>query len=527
MGTTVRSSTRNSPNRSFSTHRIFLSAILTLLFLATLSVFLTNTTPPQDTLDDSPHHDSHRSLDSGPLRTYVSRTFLALKSDPLKTRIDLIHKQASDHIALINAYASYARKLKLDNSKLLNVFEDLSRSFSDLDQKQPYRSALVETDGPIDEDVLRQYEKEAKDRIKAVRSVIVENKESFDNQLKIQKLRDTIFAVQEQLAKAKKHGHVSSLISANSIPKSLHCLAMRLVEERVAHPERYSDDSDLNRPEFEDPSLFHYAIFSNNVIATAVVVNSTAKNAAEPEKHVFHVITDRMYLAAMQVWFKMRPPAGGAHVEIKSVEDFGFLNSSIALDYLKFYLPEMYPKLRRILFLDEDVVVQRDLTDLWRIDMDGKVNAAVETCFGSFHRYSQYLNFSNPIIREKFNPKACAWAFGMNLFDLDAWRHEGCTEDFHYWQSLNVNETLWKLGTLPPGLMTFYSTTKPLDKSWHVLGLGFNPSISMDEIKNAAVIHYNGHMKPWLDIAMAQFRQLWTKYVEYEMEFVQMCNFGV
>ncbi|KAG4964250.1 hypothetical protein JHK82_038475 [Glycine max] len=72
----------------------------------------------------------------------------------------------------------------------------------------------------------------------------------------------------------------------------------------------------------------------------------------------------------------------------------------------------------------------------------------------------------------------------------------------------NENRTLWKLGTLPPGLITYYSTTKPLDKSWHVLGLGYNPSISMDEIRNAAVVHFNGNMKPWLDIAMTQFKPL-------------------
>lgn len=86
---------------------------------------------------------------------------------------------------------------------------------------------------------------------------------------------------------------------------------------------------------------------------------------------------------------------------------------------------------------------------------------------------------------------------------------------------------MWKSGTLPAGLIAFYSTTKFLDKSWHVLGLGYNPSVSMDHINNAAVIHFNGNMKPWLDIALNQFKHLWTKYVDYEMEFVQVCNFGL
>jgi alpha-1,4-galacturonosyltransferase len=90
----------------------------------------------------------------------------------------------------------------------------------------------------------------------------------------------------------------------------------------------------------------------------------------------------------------------------------------------------------------------------------------------------------------------------------------------------NENRTLWKLGTLPPGLITFYKTTKPIDKSWHVLGLGYNPNISKEDIKAAAVIHYNGNMKPWLDLAMKQYKEYWTKYVDYDMEFLQACNFG-
>ncbi|KAI3903751.1 hypothetical protein MKW92_040438, partial [Papaver armeniacum] len=95
------------------------------------------------------------------------------------------------------------------------------------------------------------------------------------------------------------------------------------------------------------------------------------------------------------------------------------------LNHVWFYLPEMYPMLHRILFLNDDIVVQRDLTGLWDINMDGKVNGAADTCFGLFHRFE-----------ENFSPKACAWAYGMNFFDLDAWRKEKCTEQYHYWQTL-------------------------------------------------------------------------------------------
>ncbi|KAL3633299.1 Galacturonosyltransferase 8 [Castilleja foliolosa] len=488
------------------------------------------------------------------------RSILTVKSNPINTKFNQIRKQADDHKNLALAYAAYARKLKLENSKLLRIFIDLSQNYSDIISK--YHSLVDSNTTSIAEPLLRRYEKEVKERIKFMRQITSAAKESFDNQLKIQKLKDTIFALNEQMSKVKKQGAFTNMVAAKSIPKSLHCLALRLMEERISHPEKYVN---YEKSIINDPKLYHYAIFSDNVIAASVVVNSAVKNAHDPSRHVFHVVTDKMNLGAMQVMFKTKDYSG-AHIEVKAVEDYKFLNSSYVpvlkqvastklqkfyfdnkfenatkdgsstdmkfrnpkylsiLNHLRFYLPEMYPDLHKILFLDDDVVVQRDLTGLWKFDMDGKVNGAVETCFGSFHRYKQYMNFSHPLIKERFSPKACAWAYGMNFFDLEAWRREKCTDEYHYWQNLNENRTLWKLGTLPPGLITYYSTTKPLDKSWHVLGLGYNPSISMDEIRNAAVIHFNGNMKPWLGIAIEKFRPLWTKYVDYENEYVQSCN---
>ncbi|KAK9683719.1 hypothetical protein RND81_10G160500 [Saponaria officinalis] len=209
-------------------------------------------------------------------------SLLALRTDPLKPRVDQIKKQADDHRNLVLAYASYARKLKLENSKMLRIFAELSRNYTDL-LRNPTYQGLFESDSlSIDESMLRQFEKEVKERIKLTRQVIAEAKESFDNQLKIQKLKDTIFGLNEQLTKAKKQGAFSSLIAAKSIPKSIHCLSMRLMEERIERAEKYSDEGKPPMPELEDPNLYHYAIFSDNVIAASGVVNSAVKNAKDP-----------------------------------------------------------------------------------------------------------------------------------------------------------------------------------------------------------------------------------------------------
>lgn len=88
--------------------------------------------------------------------------------------------------------------------------------------------------------------------------------------------------------------------------------------------------------------------------------------------------------------------------------------------------------------MDDDIVVQKDLAPLWDIDLKGKVNGAVETCRGEdswvmSKRLKNYLNFSHPLIASSLDPEECAWAYGMNIFDLRAWRKTSITEVYHQW----------------------------------------------------------------------------------------------
>ncbi|XP_022566528.1 hexosyltransferase GAUT11-like [Brassica napus] len=146
---------------------------------------------------------------------------------------------------------------------------------------------------------------------------------------------------------------------------------------------------------------------------------------------------------------------GGSRVYafVDHVDDLTFSMKSWQLpqDIPRFYIPEIYPQLVKIVFLDDDVVVQKDLTSLFSFDLHGDVIGAVGTCLEAFHRYYKYLNFSDPLISSKFDPQACGWASCMNVFDLIAWRNANVTARYHYWHEQNRGRTLRKLGTIPPG----------------------------------------------------------------------------
>ncbi|XP_076921433.1 putative galacturonosyltransferase 4 [Bidens hawaiensis] len=389
--------------------------------------------------------------------------------------------------------------------------------------------------------------KNAYDKMKAMDQTLAKGKQIQDDcTAVVRKLRALIHTTEEQLRVHQKQALFLTQLTAKTVSKGLHCLPLCLSTEYYSL--NFSAQQFPNQENIDDPNLFHYALFSDNVLATAVVVNSTVTNANDPSKHVFHIVTDKLNYAAMRMWFLVNPP-GVATIQVQNIDEFTWLNASYSpvlkqlasqdtidshmkfqnpkylsvLNRLRFYLPEVFPKLRKVVFLDDDIVVQKDLSGLWSIDLKGKVNGAVEMC-ENFHRFDRYLNFSNPVIAKNFDPHACGWAYGMNVFDLEEWKKQNVTEVYHSWQNLKQDRQLWKLGTLPAGLITFWKRVYPLDKSWHVLGLGYNPSVRQKEIENAAVVHYSGNLKPWLEIGIPRFRGYWNKYVDYDQAYLRDCN---
>lgn len=367
--------------------------------------------------------------------------------------------------------------------------------------------------------------------------------------------------------------------AASAIPKGLHCLSLRLTDEYSsnAHARKQLPSPEL-LPLLYDNSFYHFVVSTDNILAASVVVTSMVQSFLRPDKIIFHVITDKKTYAGMHSWFALNP-LSPAIVEVKGVHQFDWLTRENVpvleavenqhgirnyyhgnhvvganlsettprnfasklqarspkyislLNHLRIYLPELFPHLDKVVFLDDDVVVQRDLSPLWNIDLGGKVNGAVQTCEGDDEwvmskRFKNYFNFSHPLIAENLNPDDCAWAYGMNVFDLQAWRKTNIRETYHSWlkENLRSNLRLWKLGTLPPALIAFRDQVHPIDPTWHMLGLGYQSKTNIESVKKAAVIHYNGQCKPWLEIGFEHLRPFWTRYVNYSNDFVRNCH---
>eukprot|EP00252_Welwitschia_mirabilis_P007102 TRINITY_DN1817_c0_g1_i1.p1 TRINITY_DN1817_c0_g1~~TRINITY_DN1817_c0_g1_i1.p1 ORF type:complete len:459 (+),score=93.91 TRINITY_DN1817_c0_g1_i1:581-1957(+) len=396
----------------------------------------------------------------------------------------------------------------------------------------------------------------AKKKTKVMEDVLAKAKSyPVDCNNVIRKLAQILDLTEDETLFHQKQSVFLYQLATQTMPKGLHCLSLRLTVEYFR-----SNKGNIEVPSYEkleSSDFYHYVIYSTNILAASVVVNSTIVHAKEPDKHVFHFITDKENHAAMKFWFH-ESDYGNATVHVQCLDDLNLLdlsnpmetlsseefrvvlettaeNTTGALTLMKklkylstfnhphFWLADIFPKLNKVILLDDDIVVQRDLTSLWSIDLQGKINGAVEVCDVKFYHLRKYLHNSETF-SNGFEGNACAWTSGINIIDLQEWRKQKLTEVYHSWSRLKRDNISWRFGTLPASLVTFYNKTYPLDESWLMSGLGHNFDISQQDLRSAAVLHYNGNLKPWLDIGIKQYKPFWSRYLKKGDQFMLDCN---
>ena len=77
---------------------------------------------------------------------------------------------------------------------------------------------------------------------------------------------------------------------------------------------------------------------------------------------------------------------------------------------------------------------------------------------------------------------------------------------------------------LGASLLTFQDSIYGLDDSWALSGLGYDYGLDMKSLKGAAVLHYNGNMKPWLELGIPKYKHYWRLFRNQEEQFLSDCN---
>jgi len=241
---------------------------------------------------------------------------------------------------------------------------------------------------------------------------------------------------------------------------------------------------------------------SNYIYPLCVMLNSLAKTNPDGEFDIYVAyssLTDSDFA-------QMEKALGGINAVIhKVLVDNEIFSSAPVLDrlsketYYRLLIGDILPEnVNKILYLDPDIVINRDLTEFYNTDMTGKTVAGGMHMFGFFEKIN--------LIRLGMSKNSHYINAGVLLINLDEWRKTVTLQQILDFISKNIKKLL--LADQDVINCLFQHSTLTVDerlfnldeKTYAVYSSkrAGKKRIDLDWVrKNTFIIHFNGKHKPW------------------------------
>ncbi|XP_061778636.1 glycosyltransferase 8 domain-containing protein 1 [Nerophis ophidion] len=201
------------------------------------------------------------------------------------------------------------------------------------------------------------------------------------------------------------------------------------------------------------------------------------------------------------------------------------------LTFARYYLPSYLPEVEKAIYLDDDIIVQGDIKELYESSLkSGHAAAFSDDCdsastkgiirgAGNQNNYIGFLDFKKKSIKQLgMRANTCSFNPGVMVANLTEWRNLNISGQLELWMQLNMQEDLWgktlaESISTPPLLIVFYKRHSTLDPMWHLRHLGMTGAgsrYSPQFVKAAKLLHWNGHYKPWG--RGSSFTEVWDKW---------------
>ncbi|XP_057964311.1 probable galacturonosyltransferase-like 7 [Malania oleifera] len=287
--------------------------------------------------------------------------------------------------------------------------------------------------------------------------------------------------------------------------------------------------SDGKKTSVCDPSLVHVAITLDvdYLRGSIAAVHSILRHSTCPESIFFHFLVSETNLETLvrstfpQLKFKVY------YFDPEIVRNL--ISTSVRqaleqpLNYARNYLADLLePCVRRVIYLDSDLVVVDDISKLWTTSLGSRTIGAPEYCHADFTKYFTARFWSDKRFTGTFRGrKPCYFNTGVMVIDLARWRRVGYTSRIERWMEIQKSGRIYELGSLPPFLLVFAGNVAPIEHRWNQHGLGGdNVRGSCRDLHAGPVslLHWSGSGKPWLRLDSKQpcpLDALWAPYDLY------------
>ncbi|KAD6120260.1 hypothetical protein E3N88_11531 [Mikania micrantha] len=279
-----------------------------------------------------------------------------------------------------------------------------------------------------------------------------------------------------------------------------------------------------------DPSVIHVAITLDFVYlrGSIAAVHSILLHSSCPESVFFHFLVSDTSLETLvrSTFPKLKFKVYYFDPEIVR----RLISTSVRqaleqpLNYARNYLADLLePCVRRVIYLDSDLVVVDDVSKLWSTNLGEKTIGAPEYCHANFTKYFTdgfWSNWQHSAIFSGRSP--CYFNTGVMVIDLANWRQFRYTKRIERWMEVQKTDRIYELGSLPPFLLVFAGNVAPIDHGWNQHGLGGdNVKGSCRDLHPGPVslLHWSGSGKPWIRLDSKQpcpLDVLWAPYDLYQ-----------
>lgn len=256
------------------------------------------------------------------------------------------------------------------------------------------------------------------------------------------------------------------------------------------------------------------SLFENNKDSESITVYILDDGITEENKCRLNSISIK-YVNSKLVW-------------IKAINIEEILEMSVQVDrkslsqYARIFMSRVLPKeVKRVLYLDCDVIINYSLSELWNLDLDFKTIGALKDAFSKQYRSNIGLK-----------PNDIMFNSGVMLVDLERWRERNIEE-----KVLNfIVENRGKIQQGDQGALNavlcnevycfepkFNSVSIFFDFTYKDMLIYrkppdfYNENQVKEAVDNPVIIHFTTSFlskRPWIEGCKHKYKELWNKYKE-------------
>lgn len=256
--------------------------------------------------------------------------------------------------------------------------------------------------------------------------------------------------------------------------------------------------------------------FAEHVSALFV---SVLENAEQPtENFDFYVIDDEITIANKRL---MRETIKGYDASLHFMTiDKKYFADAVESDripetaYYRIAIPELFRDkgLKRILYLDCDMIALTDISELWEVDLSGYILAAVEDA--GFHHRLEKMGVACDSTKY-FNS-------GFMLINMDRWLSEDVTK--RVLRYIHDNPEKLKFHDQDALNAILHDQWLQLHPKWNAQSYIMKREVEHPDPegekeyfqtrRDPKIIHYSGHIKPWSKECTSSLKKYYEEYEE-------------